>query len=189
MSGPRLYPHRNHVMVAGVLPLIAIVTGLIYMQRPTPYTMMLWLTVGQALFVAGAALFIYVLIKDVREQVRNVATMQFGTGDVIVRQGEPAERIHVIKSGEVEFHRSGPDGTDQVLGRLGPEMHFGEVAVLSDEGYGVTAIAVTEVETLAVHRDSFDHVYRAVPFMRAGIDAEVERKMQTLGDKFVGQDE
>jgi len=189
MSGPASRPRRNKVTIAGLFTLVAIVTGLIYVGNPSPYTMMLWLGLGQGLFFAGVVLFLYVLVKDLRARTDSVTTLRFSQGDVIFKQGEPAERVHVIKRGEVKFVRRQQDGKDQVLGRLGPEMPFGEIAVLSGEGYGATAVAVTEVETLAVDRDGFERIYESVPFIRKHIDTEIGRQVRMVEEKFAGQEE
>ena len=179
-STSRYYPQRNRIVISGLLTLGGIATGLIYVQHSTPYTMVLFLGAGQVMFLGGAALFLHAQIRDVRSRLRSFEARHFREGDVLYQQADPAEHFFVVIKGEVEFTRKQPDGSEVVLGRLGPEEHFGELAVLGDQPYQATARAVTNVEVLSVHRSDFDRLYTHVPTFRRRVDAEASHRRGLL---------
>ena len=70
--------------------------------------------------------------------------VEFRAGVPIVREGEPGDRFYVVRSGGVS-----------ILGRtFGPGEAFGEIALLRDVPRTATAVAVTDVELVALERRS-----------------------------------
>jgi MFS family permease len=66
-------------------------------------------------------------------------------GHPIVREGEPGDRFYVVEKGQVS-----------ILGRtFGPGAGFGEIALLRDVPRTATAMAVTDVELVALEREPF----------------------------------
>jgi MFS family permease len=66
-------------------------------------------------------------------------------GHPIVREGEPGDRFYVVEKGQVS-----------ILGRtFGPGAGFGEIALLRDVPRTATAMAVTDVELIALEREPF----------------------------------
>jgi CRP-like cAMP-binding protein len=185
---PRPYPYAPHLRVAGVLTLAGLATAWIYISRSTPYTMVLFLVVGQAVFFGAIALFSYVVIREIRARLRSMKVIRFARDEVIVRQGEPADNVFLIDEGEVEFVRDDPERGTVPLARLGPTEHFGELALLGEQPYQSTARAVTEVKLLSIHRSHFDVIYARMPHLRRRIDAEAERRRELLAEKMERKD-
>lgn len=73
----------------------------------------------------------------------------YEAGQAIVRQGELGQQLYLIWRGEVEVVREA-DGRTEVLARLAPGQHFGEVAVFQNARRTATVRAVTAVEVVAV---------------------------------------
>ena len=81
----------------------------------------------------------------VERLAREAVDASFRAGTPIVREGEPGDRFYVVKSGTVE-----------ILGRtFGPGSGFGEIALLRDVPRTATAMAVTDVELVALERGPF----------------------------------
>ena len=81
----------------------------------------------------------------VERLAREAVDASFQAGTPIVREGEPGDRFYVVKSGTVE-----------ILGRtFGPGSGFGEIALLRDVPRTATAMAVTDVELVALERGPF----------------------------------
>jgi CRP-like cAMP-binding protein len=180
---PRPYPYAPHLRAAGVLTLAGLGTAWIYISRSTPYTMVLFLVVGQAMFFGAIALFSYVVIREIRARLHSMKVIPFAKDDVIVRQGEPADKVFLIDEGEVELVRDDPGRGIIPLARLGPNDHFGELALLGDVPYQSTARAVTDVRLLTIHKSHFDVIYARMPRLRQRIDAEAERRRALLAEK------
>jgi hypothetical protein len=166
------YPHARHLTIAGCLALATLITAVIYVCHSTPYTMVLFLGGGSTLLVAAVLLFGWTVWKDVRARLQGIATRQFAPGQVIYRQGDPAEHVFVITKGQVEAVYTDPAKGEVILGRLGADEFFGESAILSRLPRQITARAVDDVELLAIHRADFLRLYANLPQLRARIDAE-----------------
>ncbi len=64
-------------------------------------------------------------------------------GEVIFRQGYPADHAYVVLTGEVEIYRETADGSEERLAVLPPGQMFGEMGVLDDAPRSASARAVT----------------------------------------------
>ncbi len=81
-----------------------------------------------------------------------VAHRRYHKGDDIVREGDPADALHIIHGGEVKLYRLRPDGGEQVLRILGEGDFFGELALLSGARAPSTATVVSPSLVCAVHQ-------------------------------------
>jgi uncharacterized protein YhbP (UPF0306 family) len=102
---------------------------------------------------------VYSVFRDLPEQevetVRaDMKTMQFDAGDVIVRQGAPADKFFIIVDGEVEVIRE-DDGQRRTLATLKQGQFFGEMAILRDAPRMATVRAVAPTTVFAMERDAF----------------------------------
>ena len=102
---------------------------------------------------------VYSVFRDLpQEQVASMAaslqTVQVAAGDVIVRQGAPADKFFIIIDGEVEVVRD-DDGTSRKLATLTGGQFFGEMAILRDLPRMATVRAVTPTTLFAMERDAF----------------------------------
>jgi uncharacterized protein YhbP (UPF0306 family) len=102
---------------------------------------------------------VYSVFRDLPQQevdtVRaSLQTMQFDAGDVIVRQGGPADKFFIIVDGEVEVIRE-DDGQQRTLATLKQGQFFGEMAILRDAPRMATVRALVPTTVFAMERDSF----------------------------------
>jgi MFS family permease len=82
-------------------------------------------------------------------------------GEVVIRQGEPADHFYVIQTGSFVVTRSGPDGVTRELRRLGPDDVFGELGLLHAAPRSATVTAATDGMLLTLEgRDFLDLVGR-----------------------------
>ena len=76
-------------------------------------------------------------------------------GDVVIRQGDPADRFYVIESGTVVVTQTDATGASRELRRMAPEEVFGELGLLSGAPRSATVTAATEGLLLALDADAF----------------------------------
>jgi alkyl hydroperoxide reductase subunit AhpC len=76
-------------------------------------------------------------------------------GELIVAEGDPADRFYVIAHGEVAITRRSPEGDEVRLAVLGRGQFFGEVGILAETRRTATVRAVHEVELLALSWQTF----------------------------------
>ena len=92
--------------------------------------------------------------QDVDSVRANLQTMQFDEGEVIVRQGAPADKFFIIIEGEVEVTRE-EAGEDHDLATLKPGEFFGEMAILREAPRMATVRAKAPTTVFAMERDAF----------------------------------
>ena len=128
------------VVTGAVLPTLALVT------RPRLRAMDREASAPEATALLRRVPLLGSLPEPVLERLaREAVPVTVGAGVPIVREGEVGDRYYVIRSGTVS-----------ILGRtFGPGDGFGEIALLRDVPRTATASAVTDVELVALERESF----------------------------------
>jgi uncharacterized protein YhbP (UPF0306 family) len=90
--------------------------------------------------------------------VQNIAAslqvMQAEPGEVIVRQGGPADKFFIVADGEVEVERE-EDGHTEEVAMLGRGSFFGEIAIMRDTPRAATVKATKPTTLLAMDKDTF----------------------------------
>jgi MFS family permease len=77
-------------------------------------------------------------------------------GDVIIRQGDPADRFYVIGEGEVEVTQLAADGrAPRVLRRMGVGEGLGEIGLLAASPRTATVTAISDGTLVALDGESF----------------------------------
>jgi uncharacterized protein YhbP (UPF0306 family) len=96
-----------------------------------------------------------------REEVEGIrATLQVievGPGEVVVRQGGPADKFFIVADGELELARE-QDGRTEKIGTLERGDFFGELSILRDTPRESTVTATTAATLFALDRDTFRDV-------------------------------
>lgn len=103
----------------------------------------------------------------------------FLPGEIIMRQGETADKFYIITAGRVEVFITNEDGSETMLEELREGDYFGEVGLL-EHGKRIASVrAKTEVRLIAFGRDSFLAWMAQNP---ASLDEIEETAQQRLAD-------
>jgi len=167
---------RRVLLLSKVLIVIAAILTLVAVNMCTALTLSLFLIVGQAFVVTGAALALFVAATDFL-RTRGTSEVHFKAGEVVFRQGDKGDLVYVIVSGEVEAVREDPDGGEEhVLATMGPGEYFGEMALLSDAPRTATVRAVTELDAIAMARADFTTLYAYLPNLRVNVESVMKAR-------------
>jgi len=82
---------------------------------------------------------------------------RYRRGEVIVAEGEQADRFYIVTSGEAEVMARIAD-RDVYLGMFGPGASFGEVGLLTSSPRNATVRAVSTVEVLTLDEEAFRQI-------------------------------
>ncbi len=88
--------------------------------------------------------------------------LEYPAAAVIFLVGDPAEKSFLIHSGTIELRRGTGDANDCAT-RLGPDEVFGEMSLIDERPYSMSARALTNVHLTALSRDEFEQILTVVP--------------------------
>ena len=102
------------------------------------------------------------------EAASRLQRSRYRRGEVIVAEGEPADRFYVITSGEAEVIQWSAD-RDVYIGTLQPGQFFGEVGLLTSGRRSATVRAVGNVKALTLDEGVFNQLVRRSESTAAGL--------------------
>ena len=106
-----------------------------------------------------------------------VELLRFAPGQVICRQGDPADSFYLIRIGFVKVSEHHPGG-EMVLSYLSRGSYFGEIGLLSDEGIRTaTCSALDHVELVRINRDDFRAMVESFSQVRISLEAVAKERL------------
>ena len=101
--------------------------------------------------------------------------VSYAFGDLIVREGDPADAFFLIASGIVRAIKRDEQGREVSLNLLYAGAGLGEVALLEEGTRTATVRASSDVEALRLDRDSFRALVQLNPEIRSHFEEHVRR--------------
>jgi HlyB family type I secretion system ABC transporter len=95
---------------------------------------------------------------------------QYGFGDVIVKQGDPADSFYILTKGRARALKIKADGEEIPLGVLKPGDSFGEAALAEGGIRNATVRCSTAVDVLRIDRDDFQQLISQEPDLKQSIE-------------------
>jgi CRP-like cAMP-binding protein len=103
------------------------------------------------------------LSKDfVDELAHQVELIRYSKGEILCRQGEPAEHFFLVRIGFVKMVEEHPGG-DLVLAYQGKGGYFGEIGLLYRGTYAFTVTATDNVEVVRIGAEAFRAMVQRFP--------------------------
>ena len=113
--------------------------------------------------------------KDVAAETASKAELLvFAPDEVILREGEPADRFYMVIKGEAQATQTGSDGAQVPIARFGPGDYFGEVGLLNDAPRIATVRAKTALEVMALDRAAFSRLMESSQATKAEVSRVAE---------------
>ncbi|MBI1851335.1 MAG: cyclic nucleotide-binding domain-containing protein [Planctomycetes bacterium] len=104
-----------------------------------------------------------------------VELVRFAAGDVICRQGDPADAFYLVRLGHVKVTQSYPGG-ELVRAYLSRGNFFGEMGLLGDDVRSATCSALDHVEVVRVSKEDFETLLVRFPEVRARLEAVAQSR-------------
>jgi len=126
-------------------------------------------------------------LPNLTEEQLIAATVQsenvkFAPGQIVFRQGDPADKFYIITKGQVDVLRQDEKTSQEIqVARLSEGQYFGEIGVLGNTGRTATIKAVTQVECLALNRDVFKEMIASSSAAYKDVDVVLRRRLVHLG--------
>lgn len=102
-------------------------------------------------------------------------------GELLIRQGERARFVYVVRSGYAKLVSMSPEGHEVMAGIAGPRDVFGQAAVAETErDYMVTATALTPMTLAIWARAKALELAGELPEIHSRLDAQLARNVEVL---------
>jgi CRP/FNR family cyclic AMP-dependent transcriptional regulator len=106
-------------------------------------------------------------------------TLSFKAGATIFREGDNAHDLFVVKKGQVRIQIG-----NRTVSELEPDSIFGEMALIDDEPRSATAIAVTDVELVAVSERQFLFLVSQTPYFALKVMRVLAQRLRKTNKTF-----
>src|SRR3989339_2084665 len=117
-------------------------------------------------------LFSQMTDDELRKLAEHLRYAPFAKGNLIARQGTPAQHwLFIIISGEAEVYLEGAGGEKRILNVLSNGAFFGEMSLMTGSPRVASVIAKTDVECYRLDKEAFEEILLARP----GIAEEVSQ--------------
>lgn len=94
--------------------------------------------------VLSAPLFATMEDADTRSLLASMKKIELSRGDVLFDEGQPGDRLYVIREGKIKLGRRSGDGRENLLAVLGPGEMFGELSLFDPGPRSLGASAVSD---------------------------------------------
>jgi CRP/FNR family cyclic AMP-dependent transcriptional regulator len=108
-----------------------------------------------------------------------IATRTVKAGEIIFKEGDKAEELFVIKSGQVGIRLG-----NRTLSELPANSIFGEMALIDDAPRSATAVAMTDVELVPVSEKQFLFLVSQTPFFALKVMRVLARRLRATSKSF-----
>jgi len=113
----------------------------------------------------------------IRELRPRVELRRYAPGEVICRQGEPADAFYLVRLGFVKVSEQRPGG-DLVLAYLARGGYFGEIGLLTGGGRTATCTALDHLELVRIGADDFQKMLERFPEVRRNLEAVARERIE-----------
>lgn len=128
------------------------------------------------------------LTREARSDLLSTArTRSFRRGEVVVHEGDPADSLHLVRTGRLGVRVTTPGGESALLNLVGPGGYFGELSLLEGPSSPRTAtvLALEAAETLSLPAAAFHEVRRRHPEVQEVVVAALARRVEQLSGRLL----
>jgi CRP-like cAMP-binding protein len=105
--------------------------------------------------IAALPIFAGVPAADIADIEKLTTVIEYPADHIIFAEGDPADALYVVLRGQVAMRCCNRWGQEQTLVTLEARAILGEVALLTDEPRGATAVTVADTTVLRLTHEAF----------------------------------
>jgi predicted acylesterase/phospholipase RssA/CRP-like cAMP-binding protein len=109
-----------------------------------------------------------------------VAWQHLSNGDVIFRQGDPADGMYIVVNGRLQIIATTPTGKEQLIGEVSPGETVGEFGLLTDKPRSATVYAIRETQVAKISASMFKHLIQEHPAFMGNVARVIVERQQRL---------
>jgi CRP/FNR family transcriptional regulator, cyclic AMP receptor protein len=118
------------------------------------------------------------------EETRNALKVQkVGAGEVVVREGDGADKLYILVSGEVQVVKNYLEPGAQTVDILEAGSHFGEMALVGSEALrSATVVTSEECHFVTLDREAFQEILTGNPAIAIAMLEEAFRRLRQANE-------
>ncbi len=110
---------------------------------------------------------------------RQAGLVEFNKGDILCKQGDPADAFYVIVSGRVYSYALNPAGQKEEVDFLLRGMHFGVISTLTGENHSHTYEAINDSVVLKIEKTDFADLLKVTPRLAVALSQSLSRRIRS----------
>lgn len=124
--------------------------------------------------------------EDLGQLLAIARRRKFARGEVVFHRGDPADSLHLVRSGRFAVRVVTAGGDAALLSLCGPGEAFGELALLGEGPTRSATVTATEAaETRAVYRADFERLRRTHPSVDSVLLGLLAERVRRLSEHLV----
>ncbi len=132
--------------------------------------------------VLTAPLFAGLEPGSARALIASMKSIDIGRGDVLFHEGEPGDRLYVIREGKVKLGTRSSDGRENLLAVLGPGEMIGELSLFDPGPRTATATAVSDSVVLEMGHHDLQTWLAATPAVAEHLLQALARRLRRTNE-------
>lgn len=125
--------------------------------------------------------------SDLQRVAEVAVPRNFGTQQVIFREGDDSDTCYVVRTGQARAVREHPDGRTITLARFGPGDIFGELAMFDDEKRSATVEVVEDTEVVGILGSDMRRLMREHPDIAPKLVISLGRRLREANERLARQ--
>ncbi len=114
-------------------------------------------------------------VEELQEVILTATIQRFNAGDVLFREGDPGDSLHLIRVGSVTVARN-IGGKETVFAYVPAGKYIGEMALLAEGPRTATVRATVATETIRLDGTAFKQLLLRVPSLRQRLRKQFETR-------------
>jgi len=110
---------------------------------------------------------------------RRVDLAEFNKGEIICRQGDPADSFYALVSGRVYSYAINSAGQKEEMDFILRGMHFGIISTLTGENHSHTYEAINDSVVIKINKNDFSDLLKATPKLAVSLSQSLSRKIRS----------
>lgn len=121
---------------------------------------------------------------ELEKLARSAESQLFAEGEIIVRKGDTADDMYIVRTGQVSVMMSNNgDGKKREVAALGAGKFFGEMALMTGEPRNADVVAKTDAELLVITHGAFQATLAAHPELAETISRVIAERQAKLNEQ------
>ena len=109
----------------------------------------------------------------------------FSAGQSIFKEGDPADGMYIVKTGQVQISALLETGERQILSQVSPGDVFGEMAVLDNQPRSASASAERDSSVYFVPRDELVTLFQDFPDLAMNMVQEISGRLREFNRQYI----